>query len=63
MSTTTFVVPTPDATRDELALSMAHLCYQAKELRRRGYSGTASQRYADLHMNLNVLITTWQLAD
>ena len=63
MSVTTFVHATPDSTRDELAMSILHLNQQAMELSRRGYSGTRSARYADLHANLNVLITTWQLAD
>lgn len=62
MSVTTFVHPTPDSTRDDLAATMAHLCDQAKELRRRGYAGTASQRYADLHANIDVLLSTYELA-
>lgn len=63
MSTITFVHPTPDSTRDELATSLRHLNEQAKDLSRRGYAGYASERYATLHANINVLVTSWQLAD
>jgi hypothetical protein len=51
------LVVTPDATRAEVLESLAHLLAEAKGLSRRGKCGTLSQRYADLHANIDALVT------
>jgi len=58
----TMVQVTPDSTRDELEICMAHLVYLAKQEARRGYAGTRGRRYRDLHANIDTLLTSWQRA-
>jgi hypothetical protein len=54
-------------TRPEIAEAMSHLRAEAAALTRRGHEGKHQscddcERYATLHANLNLLITSWQLA-
>ena len=46
-------------TRADLAEAMTNLNTEAKALRRRGETGTRSDRYAMLHANINVLLYSW----
>lgn len=45
--------------RADLAEAMAHVNAEAMRLSRRGSSATLTSRYADLHANLNMLLTSW----
>lgn len=51
------VTVTDDSTRDDLALCLTNLCEQARFEARRGYAGVMGQRYADLHANINLVLT------
>ena len=51
------VMVTDDSTREDLALCLANLNEQAKFEGRRGYVGTRGQRYADLHANMDMILT------
>lgn len=51
------VTVTDDSTREDLALCLANLNEQAKFEGRRGYVGTRGQRYADLHANIDLILT------
>lgn len=51
---------TADTTRDELVEALGHLMTEAKALSRQGKRGTLSQRYEDLHRNIDVIVTELQ---
>ena len=51
---------TEDCTRAEVIECLALLNAEAKALTRRGYTGTRSQRYADLHGHIDGLLTDLQ---
>lgn len=43
--------------RDKLLVQLAELAIEAELLSRRGYVGNRSERYADLHNNINAVLT------
>lgn len=54
-------------TRDDLAEAMAHTLLEARAITRRGHEGKhkgcdVCGRYADLHLQINLLVTEWQMA-
>lgn len=51
------VMVTDDSTREDLALCLTNLVEQAKHEARRGYSGIMGKRYADLHANIDLILT------
>ena len=51
------VLITEDSTRDELLEAITLLNADAKKLSRMGKRGTLTQRYADLHTYINVIVT------
>ena len=57
------VLVTADSTRDDLTEAARNICAEAKALSRRGFAGVMSQRYADLHGSLDVLITELEMRD
>ena len=46
-----------DSTREDLALCLTNLVEQARREARRGYSGIMGKRYADLHANIDLILT------
>lgn len=48
--------------RAELAEALAFLCEDAQKERRRGISGVLGRRYADLHDDINHLLTSYEKA-
>lgn len=48
---------TADTTREELVEALGHLTAEAKALSRMGKRGTLTPRYADLHANIDAIVT------
>lgn len=57
---TTPLVVDPDTTRPDLADALAFLNQDAKNIRRKGYTGTASVAYALQHDRINAVLDAWQ---
>lgn len=47
---------TDDTTRDDLVLALGYLNDTAKSIRRKGYTGTASEAYARQHARINAIL-------
>lgn len=54
---TTTILVTDDTTRDDLILALGYLNATAKDMRRKGYIGTASAAYARQHERIDALLS------
>lgn len=56
------VLITDDTTRDDLIAALGYLNDTAKDIRRRGYTGTASAAYTRQHARIDSLLTELEKA-
>ena len=54
---TELIVVNDDTTRDDLVAALGYLNDTAKAIRRKGYTGTASDAYARQHQRIDALLT------
>lgn len=53
---TELIVVNDDTTRADLILALGYLNDTAKNIRRKGYTGTASDAYARIHTRIDALL-------
>ena len=54
---TNVVIVTDDTTRDDIILALSYLNATAKDIRRKGYTGTASEAYTRQHARIDALLS------
>ncbi len=54
---TNVVIVTDDSTRADLIEALSYLNATAKDIRRKGYTGTASDAYTRQHQRIDALLT------
>ena len=59
---TDVVVVTDESTREDIAEAIGWTNGTAKNIRRKGFTGTASAEYARIHGIIDNLLTDWQNA-